>query len=151
MGVHAMKLCFGVVDQPYDYGDEPGKTTFDVACDLEERYEIFTHFWEMHKDEIIQEAGTELAYQLVNHLKHKAPLPGEHFLEGTGKIFHIFLETEEMAGMTINGNPVPTQAALLGVNSRLKDKYTGERRPSFIDGGLFKGSFIAWIDNNAES
>lgn len=49
-----MKLCFGVIDQPYDYGDEPGKTTFDVACDLEERYEIFTHFWEMHKDEIIQ-------------------------------------------------------------------------------------------------
>ncbi|EFC9332262.1 hypothetical protein CQ973_001527 [Escherichia coli] len=146
-----MKLCFGVIDQPYDYGDEPGKTTFDVACDLEERYEIFTHFWEMHKDEIIQEAGTELAYQLVNHFKYKAPLPGEHFLEGTGKIFHIFLETEEMAGMTINGNPVPTQVALLGVNSRLKDKYTGERRPSFIDGGLFKGSFIAWIDNNAES
>lgn len=101
-----MKLCFGVIDQPYDYGDEPGKTTFDVACDLEERYEIFTHFWEMHKDEIIQEAGTELAYQLVNHLKHKAPLPGAHFLEGTEKIFHIFLETEEMAGMTINGNEI---------------------------------------------
>ncbi|HCB2534344.1 hypothetical protein [Escherichia coli] len=146
-----MKLCFGVIDQPYDYGDEPGKTTFDVACDLEERYEIFTHFWEMHKDEIIQEAGTELAYQLVNHLKHEAPLPGEHFLEGTEKIFHIFLETEEMAGMTINGNEIPTWAARRGVNSRLKDKYTGIRRPSFIDGGLFKGSFIAWIDNNAES
>ncbi|MEB7738588.1 hypothetical protein NGB58_04745 [Escherichia coli] len=146
-----MKLCFGVIDQLYDYGDEPGKTTFDVACDLEERYEIFTHFWEMHKDEIIQEAGTELAYQLVNRLKHKAPLPAMWVMGDTLDIFHRFLEAEEMAGMTINGNQVPTQAALLGVNSRLKDKYTGERRPSFIDGGLFKGSFIAWIDNNAES
>lgn len=145
-----MKVCFGVIDQPYGYGDDPGKTTFEVAQDLEERYEIFTHFWNMHKEEIVQEAGTELAYQLINHLKYKAPLSGEHFLEGTEKIFHIFLETEEMAGLTINGNEVPTWAARMGVDSRLKDKYTGIRRPSFIDGGLFKGSFIAWIDNNAE-
>ncbi|CAM6396791.1 TPA: hypothetical protein IUD43_002000 [Escherichia coli] len=146
-----MKLCFGVIDQPYDYGDEPGKTTFDVACDLEERYEIFTHFWEMHKDEIIQETGEMVAFQLIRHLKNKVPLPPVQVMGDTRGIFHRFLEAEEMAGMTINGNPVPTQAALLGVNSRLKDKYTGERRPSFIDGGLFKGSFIAWIDNNAES
>ncbi|MFG1127927.1 hypothetical protein ACGANB_03940 [Salmonella enterica subsp. enterica serovar Aberdeen] len=145
-----MKVCFGVIDQPYDYGDEPGKTTFGVAQDLEERYEIFSHFWDMHKDEIIREAGEMLAYQLVNHLKHKAPLPSVQVMGKTRGIFHQFLEAEEMAGMTINGNRVPTWAAVRGVKSRLKNKYTGIPRPSFIDGGLFKGSFIAWIDNNAE-
>lgn len=150
MGVHTLKVCFGVIDQPYDYGDEPGKTTFEVAQDLEKRYEIFSHFWDMHKEEIIREAGEMLAYQLVNHLKHKAPLPSVQVMGKTRGIFHQFLEVEEMAGLTINGNPVPTNAALMGVNSRLKDKYTGERRPSFIDGGLFKTSFIAWIGNDAE-
>ncbi|HCO8099557.1 TPA: hypothetical protein OB753_003901, partial [Escherichia coli] len=86
-----------------------------------------------------------------NHLKRKAPLPAMQVMGDTRGIFHRFLEAEEMAGMTINGNEIPTWAARRGVNSRLKDKYTGIRRPSFIDGGLFKGSFIAWIDNNAES
>ncbi|EBZ7585857.1 hypothetical protein EHB58_09485 [Salmonella enterica subsp. enterica serovar Hull] len=146
-----MKVCMGVIDMPYDYGDEPGKTTFEVAQDLEERYEIFAHFWDMHKDEIIQEAGEMLAYQLINHLRHKAQLPAMQMMGETGGIFHRFLEAEEMAGLTINGNKVPTWAAIHGVDSRLKDKYTGQRRPSFIDGGLFKSSFVAWIDYDAES
>lgn len=150
MGVHTLKLCFGVIDQPYDYGDEPGKTTFEVAQDLEERYEIFSHFWDMHKEEIIREAGEMLVYQLVNHLKHKAPLPSVQVMGDTLGIFHRFLEAEEMAGLTINGNQVPTWAARRGIDSRKKNKFTGERRPSFIDGGLFKDSFLAWIDNDAE-
>ena len=52
-----------------------------------------------------------------------------------------------MAGLSVDG--VPTQAALEGKNSRLKVE-RGERRPSFIDGGLFKSSFVAWIGNDAE-
>ncbi|ELY4543941.1 hypothetical protein SMZ81_002151 [Cronobacter sakazakii] len=146
-----MKVCFGVIDKPYDYGDEPGKTTFEVAQDLEERYEIFSRFWGMHKDEIIQEAGEMIAFQLIRHLKHNVPLPPVQVMGDTLGIFHHFLEAEEMAGMTINGNEVPTWAARIGVDSRKKEKITWIRRPSFIDGGLFKGSFIAWIDNDAES
>ncbi len=62
--------------------------------------------------------------------------------------FNIFLEREEMAGLAVDG--VPTQAALEGKNSRLKQE-KGPRRPSFIDGGLFKSSFVAWIGDDAES
>lgn len=142
-----MRVCLGVIDMPYDYGDTPEKTTFEVAQDLQEEYQIFSHFWAAHRDEIIRDAGTELAYQLINHLKHKASMTGITLLEGTEKAFHVFLEKEEMAGLSVDG--VPTLAALQGRNSRLK-KERGERRPSFIDGGLFKSSFVAWIDNDAE-
>jgi len=40
---------------------------------------------------------------------------------------------------------VPTRAALMGVNSRLK-KRRGKRRPSFRDTGLYQASFMAWVD-----
>ncbi|WP_201471820.1 hypothetical protein [Escherichia coli] len=145
-----MKVCLGVVDQPYGYGDEPEKTTFEVAQELEERYEIFSRFWEMHNAQIRSEVGEIVAYALINHIRYGAPMPGGEQLADTMTAFHTFLDREEMAGLTINGNKVPTWSAIHGVNSRLKIK-RGERRPSFIDGGLFKDNFIAWIDDDAES
>lgn len=142
-----MKVCFGVIDLPYDYGDT-SVTTFEVAEILEEKYQIFSNFWELHKGEIAPEIGEALAYSLINHIQHGAPLTSGELLGDTMRTFNIFLENEEMAGLAVDG--VPTLAALDGRNSRLKQKY-GERRPSFIDGGLFKSSFVAWIDNDAES
>ncbi|ECI5354361.1 hypothetical protein MKU92_000021 [Salmonella enterica] len=142
-----MKVCLGVVDMPYDYGDT-SKTTFDVAEALEDRYQLFSHFFDTHRSAIIREVGETVAYALINHVQYGAPLGGSELLEETMKQFNDFLITEEMAGLSVDG--VPTQAALEGVNSRLKIE-RGERRPSFIDGGLFKSSFIAWIDDDAES
>lgn len=141
-----MKVCLGVIDIPYDYGDNPA-TTYEVAEDLQERYKLFTHFWELHQKEIIPEVGETLAWALINHIQFGAPMPGGELLGETMKAFNIFLEGEEMAGLSVDG--VPTQAALEGKNSRLKIE-RGERRPSFIDGGLFKSSFVAWIGNDAE-
>lgn len=143
-----MKVCLGVVDVPYDYGDNPGATTYEVAVELENSYQLFTHFWELHKDVIVSEVGETVAWQIINHIQHGAPLVGGEQLGDTMKAFNIFLETEEMAGLGVEG--VPTMAAKQGKNSRLKQGY-GSRRPSFIDGGLFKANFIAWIDNDAES
>ncbi|PAO24618.1 hypothetical protein [Enterobacter roggenkampii] len=142
-----MKVCLGVIDIPYDYGDSPA-TTYEVAEDLQERYKLFTHFWGLHQKEIIPEVGEALAWAIVNHIQYGAPMPGGELLGETMKAFNVFLEGEEMAGLSIDG--VPTQAALEGKNSRLKIE-RGERRPSFIDGGLFKSSFVAWIGNDAES
>lgn len=142
-----MKVCLGVIDIPYDYGDNPA-TTYEVAEDLQERYKLFTHFWELHQKEITAEVGEALAWALVNHIQYGAPMPGGELLGETMKAFNVFLEGEEMAGLSIDG--VPTRAALEGKNSRLKIE-RGERRPSFIDGGLFKSSFVAWIGNDAES
>lgn len=142
-----MKVCLGVIDVPYDYGDNPA-TTYEVAEDLQERYKLFTHFWELHQKQIVPEVGEALAYALINHIQYGAPMPGGELLGETMKAFNVFLEGEEMAGLSVDG--VPTLAALEGKNSRLKIE-RGERRPSFIDGGLFKSSFVAWIDNDAES
>lgn len=143
-----MKVCLGVVEMVYDYGDNPGATTSEVAQALEDNYQIFTHFWEEHKSGIVNEVGEALAYSIINHIQHGAPLASSDQLGDTMRNFHLFLEREEMAGLSVDG--VPTQAAIQGKNSRLKKEY-GARRPSFIDGGLFKTSFIAWIDNDAES
>lgn len=142
-----MKVCLGVIDLPYDYGDNPA-TTYEVAEELQERYKLFSHFWDLHQNQIVPEVGEALAYALINHIQYGAPMPGGELLGETMKAFNVFLEGEEMAGLSVDG--VPTLAALEGKNSRLKiDR--GERRPSFIDGGLFKSSFVAWIGNDAES
>jgi hypothetical protein len=143
-----VKVNLGVVDMPYDYGDTSA-TTYDVAEDLQERYQLFTHFWDLHKDVITHEVGETVAYALINHIQHGAPLAqGVTLLGETMESFNHFLELQEMEGLGVDG--VPTHAALEGKNSRLKQE-RGERRPSFIDGGLFKSSFVAWIDNDAES
>lgn len=142
-----MKVCLGIIDIPYDYG-ETSATTYEVAEDLQDRYQLFTHFWETHIEEISAEVGEALAYALINHIQHGSPLTSNELLGETMQQFNIFIEREEMAGLSIDG--VPTQAALEGKNSRLKVE-RGERRPSFKDGGLFKSSFIAWIGNDAES
>lgn len=142
-----MKVCLGVVDMPYDYGDTSA-TTYEVAEDLQDQYQLFTHFFETHKKEICAEVGEALAWSLIKHIQHGAPLTQGELLGETMQQFNIFLEQEEMAGLSVDG--VPTLAALEGKNSRLKIE-RGERRPSFIDGGLFKSSFVAWIGNDAES
>jgi len=144
MGLHALKIKLGVVDQPYGYGNLDA-TTHDVAEILEARYGLFTHFWEQHESLIRREVGESIAYSLINTIKYGAPLVVNEQLANTMREFNLFLEREEMAGLDVDG--VPTEAALRGKNSRLKKKF-GPRRPSFIDGGLFKASFVAWIDSD---
>lgn len=137
-----MKIKIGVVDQPYGYGNLDA-TTHSVAEILEEKYGLFTHFWERHNEAIRKEVGETIAYSLINHIKYGAPMTSGEQLGETMREFNLFLEREEMAGLDVKG--VPTLAAIEGRNSRLKKMY-GPRRPSFIDGGLLKASFIAWID-----
>ncbi|MGP0902098.1 hypothetical protein [Serratia sp. CY76391] len=141
-----MKVCLGVVDLPYV--EDGGTTTHEVAEFLEDRYNLFTWFWTLHKDTIVNEVGEHLAFAIVNHIQHGVPMVGNEMLGETMRTFNIFLEQEEMAGLP----GVPTGAAIRRENARLKSgKGKGERRPSFIDTGIFKASFIAWIDENAES
>ncbi|WP_353613958.1 hypothetical protein [Mangrovibacter phragmitis] len=142
-----MKVCLGVIDIPYDYGNTSA-TTFEVAEILEDKYKLFTNFYRVHGDEVRKEVCDALIASIQNHIQFGAPLSSDEQLGDTIRAFNLFLEREEMAGLSVDG--VPTQAALEGKNSRLKRQY-GERRPSFIDGGLFKSSFTAWIDNNADS
>lgn len=139
-----MKIKIGVIDQPYGYGNTDA-TTHEVAEILEAKYSLFTHFWNLHQEEIRREVGETVAWSIINTIKYGVPLVGGEQLANTMREFNLFLEREEMAGLEVDG--VPTQAALDGKNSRLKRMY-GPRRPSFIDGGLLKASFVAWIDND---
>ena len=140
------KLCIGVSNVMYGFGDEPDKTTFDVALELESEYLLFSTFWRMYKKEICNEVGEMFAYQIINRIKHGAPeFEGEKLLGRTMKNFNIYLENEEMRGAPgVRG--VPTLAAKKGYNSRLKT--FGPRRPSFIDSGTLKTHFMAWIKSD---
>lgn len=136
-----MKLNIGVIDVPYNYGENPEKTTYEVAQDLEDRYRLFTHFFNMHRDEIIAEIGSEIAHSIINQIEHGVESNANFDLEETKLLFNKFLEDQELDGK-VEG--VPTLASRLGVNSRLKKK-RGNPRPSFIDGGLLKSTFHAWV------
>jgi hypothetical protein len=167
-----MELVFGVVDIPYTDQDEgpkkvpkprkgkankplksrpagsdSGTTTGDVAMILEAKYHIMRIFSEDFHEVIVNELAIALQGSIVN-LMLGGPVvddmnPYEDALEIIKQRFEFFLDSEEMGKLGYPG--VPTQAALKGVNHRLKLK-KGDRRPSFIDTGLYQKSFKAWIE-----
>lgn len=137
--------------KPYK-GPSPGPkgstgmpTTGDVAVWLENKYHIMESFYELRKVAVIKDLQESVQGKLED-IMMGAPVDGSPFLQGTSAIadsFKKFLSSSEIEGLGIPG--VPTQAALDGVNHRLKSG-KGPRRPSFIDTGLYQASFIAWVD-----
>ncbi len=135
-----MKLLLGVYQLP-----EPmGGTTFDVAEILESKYGLFSHFSEYAEESISDsiENSISMAIEALNRGEdvHSLTMSGE---EEVIVQFHQFLDKEIMASLGVDG--VPTQAALNGVNHRLKSK-NGKRRPSFIDTGTLRDSFVCWAE-----
>ena len=124
-----------------------GETTADVARFLEDRYHIMEVFFEVHKQEIVNQLTESIRGQLEN-IMLGAPLSGgTPFDDGTGWIenrFKKFLSLREVESFGIKG--VPTKAALLGISHRKKNPNAGIRRPSFIDTGLYESSFKSWVD-----
>lgn len=137
-----MKINLGVIVQQYGYGNTD-MDTLDVANELEARYGLFTQFWNVHQDEIVADAGQTIADAIIREIQDGVQPTGAYTLSDAVSAFDRFLNNEEMAGLGIDG--VPTLAALQGRDSRRK-KMKGPRRPSFIDGGLLKANFIAWVD-----
>lgn len=140
-----MIINFGVINQVYDYGEDPGKTTFEVAEDLEQRYGIMRTFYNLHKAQVQREVVRLLTNQLADAIQFDAPMHDEALLSETVARFQLFLTSHEVEHQGIKG--VPTLAALEGVNSRLKTR-DDPGRPSFIDGGLYETSFMAWVEYN---
>ena len=158
-------LHLGVIDQPYtsyDGGKKaanpkrrgkkapvPAKaprtvTTAQVARWLEDRYHVMEIFYEV--DGGVQDALRESVQDAMENVLMGAPVAANPFLEATSEIqkrFKQFISNRTMETLGIPG--VPTLAALMGVNSRLK-KRRGKRRPSFRDTGLYQASFMAWVD-----
>lgn len=162
-----MKLILGVTDIPYTNsrslptpkaiakarkkpprpaaGSASTVTTGDVAEILEQKYHIMEVFVDRHEEQIGDILANSMAGELENVLMG-APPANDPFGAATSAIeaeFRAFLDRDEMAEASVPG--VPTKAARMGVNHRLKKK-RGAPRQSFIDTGLYQASMIAWVD-----
>jgi hypothetical protein len=188
----ALYLHLGVVDQPYSahvaehqkrsvtrtlrggkaksFKASPsgGETTGDVAAILEEKYRLFEVFANEVGD--VERAIEHSVEGSIETLLSGAPPSTDPFAEATGEIedaFRIAIDQRIYDGLIPN---VPTQAALKGVNHRLKDPYSkgssnqgkqnfnrywknrllsmgyNPERPSFKDTGLLQASFKAWVE-----
>jgi hypothetical protein len=167
-------LHLGVIEQPYaDPSPEPkkapkdskraskrprgkkvggggGQTTGDIAEILEKRYDVMGGFFELHG----QEVADALADAMVGALEDVmvgAPVASTESLlapamEEVGEKFREFIDKEELAYLE---EGVPTAAALRGVSHRFKQPYARghPRRPSFVDTGMYRESFVAWMEH----
>lgn len=151
-----LTLHLGVKDIPYthDDGKETGITTGDVAEILEKRYGVMEHFYDAHEDEVAKDIADSLEGALENYMMGSPVKPSlkNSAREGMSKTetrFKQFLASAEIERMGIRG--VPTQAAQDRKSVRFKKGKNPEgARPSFIDSGLYKASFTAWVDETGD-
>lgn len=149
-----MKLHLGVADVPYSSAPRaPGappttgkETTGDVAGWLETKYHVMETFWNQKGDE----AGEKLAEGLQGAVESLIMgAPPQHNPYGTGTqeiedLFRRFLSEADIEKLGVPG--VPTKAALDRRSARFKKGKGPNRRPSFIDTGLYQSNFRSWVD-----
>jgi len=164
-----LTLHLGVVDLPYSAHEHAEKvakpkkgkankpvkassaatiTTGDVAEILEEKYGILDAFAFARLPDIAKALEESIAGELEN-LMMGAPVSGSPFKSAESSIATMmkqFVSSQAVEHMGIEG--VPTQAALDGVNHRLKRPYakSNPRRPSFMDTHLMVNSYTAWFE-----
>lgn len=164
-----LTLHLGVIDQPYSAYEHAEKipkakkgkankplkgssgatkTTGDVAEILEEKYGILDTFAFARLPDIAKALEESIAGELENMLMG-APASGSPFKGAESAVSTMmkqFVSSQQIEHMGIEG--VPTQAALDGVNHRLKHPYVkrNPQRPSFMDTHLMVNSYIAWLD-----
>jgi hypothetical protein len=124
-------------------------TAEDVARILDAKYHILDEFTKLHNAEInlaILSQFEKVAGDVMTGARRSANL-GNLLKPATKEIeamFKKFLDTEEMNGRAPG---VPTRAALMGVrHGRGSKTMRGVPRPSFIDTGVYRASFRAWVD-----
>jgi len=121
-----------------------GKTSGQVAEDLEKRYSIVETFYTLEEDFIVDKFET--AYQSALDLGM------------TGTSWDVVWDPaptlvprfrRSLSGRRFDGiiRGVPTQAAQKGVSHLRADPYKlSPPRPSFIDTSLYQRSFTAWTE-----
>lgn len=160
----ATKLHLGVLELPYadaSYKEIGAKgrgkknkrksassvTTLEVAKFLEADYGIMAFFYERHGD-FIADAMADSYEKVVEALSMGAPPTIDPFGPAAQQIqsrFREMLMNRELDGQVAG---VPTKAAQRGTSKRFKraSKKRPER-PSFIDTGLYEGSFRIWKED----
>lgn len=142
----SLTLHLGVTDLPYA-NDPKGTTTGDVAEILEGKYGVIQS-WYDHREQWVADTMAEGMSGALESLLMGAPPTLDPFGSSMSKgeqNFREFLDSSEVESYGIQG--VPTQAALKGVNHRMKHPYAKRaRRPSFLDTGLYQSSYKMWVD-----
>lgn len=129
------------------------KTTGDIAEILEQEYHIMEVWFETLGAGAIASSLEKSLEDAINDIQNGAPAKGLSLTlaaeEEMYKSFQIFIDQREMDGIGRSGRPVPTRAALRGVNHRFLHPYAkgNPSRPSFKDTGLYEASFKAWISD----
>ena len=153
-----MKLHLGVIEVP----EPEGGTSYTVGKDLEERYGVFSMFYNTYEKFIAKELEEDAGRALTNMLNSN-PIsdPFGNATEEIDNKFHYFItskEIEQVAGQ-YGEQGIPTQAALEGLTLRTAGgktvgkvrkgqkfkKVQGARRPSFIYSGVFEASLKTWV------
>jgi len=149
-------LHLGVVDIPYTQRASSKKTkkvasgtqtTGDVAEWLEAKYGVMDAFYNSNKSDISIVLEEAVSVELENLLMGR-PINKNAFgnkVDAVQKLFADFLDTHQ-AERVITKGKVPTDAAIRGVNHRMKNNKGTPGRPSFVDTGLYQSSFKAWVD-----
>jgi hypothetical protein len=106
-------------------------------------------FLEMKHTEIMHDLG-EVSKDILDSSVMPGPPPTRHYRRLEQRViqrFQNFIREREMDGV-IPG--VPTMASWRGVNHNLSHPYARRNpiRPSFIDTGLYLGSFKAWVSDD---
>ena len=105
-------LHLGVTEASYAHG---GKTTGDVAEILEDKYHIFEHFWQLHREKIVAELCGAVVGAFESVVMGAPPPADPHAAAMTEvqQLFNVFLDQREMDALGYPG--IPTAASLAGV------------------------------------
>ena len=141
MGVLMSKVELGVDDVAYS-DEDGGVTTYQVAKILEQKYQVMEVFYKAYHKKIAEEVQRKYAMMLKRYLKdgktwgEQTELP----MDDTRALFSDYLDRDEWQQITGR-----TIMAAAGKSIRKKNKsYTGPR-PAFIDTGLYRRSFRAFL------
>lgn len=138
-------IHLGVLDLPHPGGGKDGLTTGDLAEILESKYGLYSVYLDANLEKISDDVA-ESVQDAIDNILAGGPAADNPCAGAEQEItlgFINFLDTDEMAKIGVRG--VPTEAALKGVNHRLKIN-KGSPRLSFIDTGTLRAATTAWVD-----
>lgn len=127
-----------------------GKTTNEVAEELEAKYHIVETFWEMEEDRFSEKLEDAFAADMEAVMMGQ-PTTTSISTKETDAIERRFRQnlTQQRYNGVISG--VPTLAAQRGVSHLRQHPYQARGpRPSFIDTGMYMRSFTAWVEEDEE-
>jgi hypothetical protein len=127
------------------YGE--GKTSAEVAKELEEGYNLVDTFYLGVEDELsfaLEEFYGEAIEDVMMMEKPPKKIPSNELTKKIEEEFRQYLQKEE--------HGIHTLAAKRGVSHLLPQPYSRKNppRPSFIDTGLYMKSFRAWFEEGEE-